>query len=316
MNGSGSECHAPEKLENDIRQLLGKLASRGAYLKLDVKTQPSARYCAVVTIRDRRCQPIFEMPLPLVEEARRRGLLQPGKNSDEWRLSARGARALRMARSAGDGVGVPEKPCGAKKKTKIKIKSKEKTRVKPDPDARPANKTPKNEAEARINEAESPLGWLRRRKGKDGSPWLSDAQFDAGEKLRADFWLGQMTPQVTSDWSCIPSGCSKRRSGPGAGAERNMRVMAARERVRTALDAVGPELAGVLVDVCCHLKGLEMAEHNAGWPQRSGKVVLLLALSALARHYGFVDHLLGHAGRAGKTSHWGTVDYRPLFDDD
>ena len=51
----------------------------------------------------------------------------------------------------------------------------------------------------------SPLAWLARRKDKDGRPMLSDAEFDAGEKLRADFWFAQMTPRVTANWSMLLS---------------------------------------------------------------------------------------------------------------
>ncbi len=91
-------------------------------------------------------------------------------------------------------------------------------------------------------------------------------------------------------------------------------VAGARERVRRALTAVGPELAGVLIDVCCHLKGLEEAERAAGWPQRSGKVVLQLALTRLARHYGIDPAVARSEARAPSVRHWGSDDYRPLFE--
>jgi uncharacterized protein DUF6456 len=91
-------------------------------------------------------------------------------------------------------------------------------------------------------------------------------------------------------------------------------IASARERVRRALATVGPELAGVLIDVCCHLKGLEEAEREAGWPQRAGKVVLGLALTRLARHYGIGPMAAAATQRRAPVRHWGADDYRPLFE--
>jgi hypothetical protein len=75
---------------------------------------------------------------------------------------------------------------------------------------------------------------------------------------------------------------------------------------------VGPELAGILVEVCCHDVGLETAGRTQGWPQRAAKVVLQLALTRLARHYG----LLAPQPRPGdhRLRHWGSEDYRPDLD--
>lgn len=165
-----------------------------------------------------------------------------------------------------------------------------------------------------VNEAESPLAWLRRRKDRSGAPMIGDVQFEAGERLRADFWFAQLTPRVTTNWSGLASGGSRRRPGPDWGAELSDRVVAARERVGRALSAVGPELAGVLIDVCCHLKGLEAAEKEAGWPQRSGKVVLELALTRLARHYGLDRQHEGVGSGPARIRQWGAEGYRPSID--
>ena len=136
-----------------------------------------------------------------------------------------------------------------------------------------------------INDAESPLGWLRRRKGADGKPLIGEAQFEAGERLRADFTLGQMNPRVTADWSGTPAG-GGRRSAARDPAEIADHALTARERVARALDAAGPGLSGILFRVCCHLEGLEAAERGFGWPKRSGKLVLQIALDRLVQHYG------------------------------
>jgi hypothetical protein len=183
------------------------------------------------------------------------------------------------------------------------------------PADRPKRRASREQAAATLNDAESPIAWLRRRKDRDGGPMLSQVQFDAGERLRADFWFAQMTPRTTMNWSALAPMQRRRRSGAPLRADANMQdnAIAAAERVRRALAAVGPELAGVLVDVCCHLKGLEVAERAAGWPQRSGKIVLQLALSALARHYGLAPSA-ANGTRAPAVKHWGSSDYRPHFE--
>jgi len=162
-----------------------------------------------------------------------------------------------------------------------------------------------------VNADESPLAWLRRRKGSDGRPLIDAAEFTAGERLRADYTRGQLMPRVTANW--MAEVAQARRDGSGGMTELTEAAIAARRRVERALAAVGPAFAGVLVDFCCFLKGAETIERERNWPQRSAKLVLRLALSALARHYGLNATARGRNRAAGLT-HWGADDYRPIID--
>jgi Domain of unknown function (DUF6456) len=196
-----------------------------------------------------------------------RGWVVPNETSEDWRISNAGRIALKRAISR---AGAPEAgEMGASREGGIQVRR---------------HTSPSVPGQ---NGCESPLQWLSRRRDRQGRPLISEAQFDAGERLRADFTYGSMMPSVTSRWTPVAAGTS-----PGTRADRELELqdgqLRARERFRSALAAVGPEFSSILVDVCCHLKGLEEIERHSGWPQRSAKIVLLLALSALARHYGFV----------------------------
>lgn len=136
---------------------------------------------------------------------------------------------------------------------------------------------------------ESPLAWLAARADKAGRPLIDRAQFLAGERLRLDFTRAGLMPRVTADWSAVPG------SGSGGRLAFADQVIAAKARFNRALAAVGPELSGVLTDVCCFLKGLEEVERDHRWPARTGKVVLGLALDRLAGHYGFRKEATGRA---------------------
>ena len=167
------------------------------------------------------------------------------------------------------------------------------------------------DADVLVNLDESPVGALARRVDKDGKPWLSSDLVTAAERLRRDFELGRLQPRVTANWSASVN--SGHRTGEMGGiVDLTDMALAARIRVDRALDAVGAELAGLLVDVCCFLKGLETVESERRWPARSAKLVLRIALQSLARHYGLAPAATGKPG-SGQVRHWGAENYRPAI---
>jgi Domain of unknown function (DUF6456) len=123
-------------------------------------------------------------------------------------------------------------------------------------------------------------------------------QLQSGERLRTDFTRAQLMPRTTN-WSNPMA--SARRGGGDRAITMTETIVAARQRLRQAMDAVGPEFSGLLIDVCCFLKGLEDIERDRAWPARSGKVVLQFALDRLARHCGHASQTRGPAGAQVRT---------------
>lgn len=157
-----------------------------------------------------------------------------------------------------------------------------------------SNPGPSAQNRTRYNTAESPLVALARRKDKDGANFLDDMLVQAGERLREDFELAQMGPNITQNWDNFLAGGVY--SGPGPDLSSSGGTSAARERLSNALKELGPGLSDVALRCCCFLEGLESAEKRLGWSARSGKIVLRIALQRLRQHYeqqSGLDRLIG-----------------------
>lgn len=128
-----------------------------------------------------------------------------------------------------------------------------------------------------VNLAESPLSWLRAR------GYVDARQYEAGERLRADYETASLGPRVTMRWDAARE--AGRRGAPEA-IDPTLAQIAAKRRFDAAVGAAGPGLADVLWRVVCAGEGLPAAEKALGWPARAGKLVLGLALDRVADHYG------------------------------
>lgn len=128
-----------------------------------------------------------------------------------------------------------------------------------------------------VNAAESPLGWLFAR------GLVSRVQFDAGERLRADWERAQLAPHVTMAWDSAP--VARGRGGAGNGADLTASQIDAKRRFTAAVDSAGPGLADILWRIVCAGEGMREAETALGWPARAGKLVLTLALDRVAAFY-------------------------------
>jgi hypothetical protein len=85
---------------------------------------------------------------------------------------------------------------------------------------------------------------------------------------------------ITMRWEARVDGGSG-----GDAADAGLARIAAKRRFDAAIDAVGGGLGDILWRVVCAGEALPVAEKALGWPTRSGRLVLTLALDRLADHY-------------------------------
>ncbi len=132
-----------------------------------------------------------------------------------------------------------------------------------------------------VNVAESPLGWLMAR------GLITERQFTAGEQLRTDYERAAMGPSVTMNWDV--SAMTGASGGGGRAApdapDRTTHQLSAKQHFDAAIAAAGPGLSDILWRTVCACDPLPVSEKAMGWPARSGRLVLTLALDRLADHY-------------------------------
>lgn len=264
------------------------LARKGSYAQHDASDDTFAVFCA----RNDFASPLARFAGDLVQQGMADGLLRRDPRSTKVLLSEEGRRAVTKAVRAAKSPTAPGRVASPPSR---------------DFDAQ----APKARARQSLR-IEGPLAWLRRRKDRDGNPLITQSQYEAGTRLAADYARARMLPRVTANWSASAPASRSSRSGPAV-IDISDAAIAARDRLYRAMDAVGPEISPLLLDICCHEIGLEQAEKARGWPQRSGKVVLDMGLTALARHYGIIVSDTRH-GRPAPIRAWREAEYAPNLD--
>lgn len=267
---SGRLCEA--ELKREARRILRKLCADESWLAPEDGAASSANETYVLVLRGRKSRSAAPIPKALVREFANRDWLRADIHGPQtFALSDAGEGWLRReAVQHGDAFAAQHRVMT--------------TRPLEGEGDRGAARM------VAVNEGESPLGWLRHRK------LIGKAQFEAGERLRRDFTLAQLTPRMGVDYSAPIVMGSRGAKSISALPET---VLAAKQRFAHAMRAVGAGLSDLLFDVCCHLNGLEEVERAQGWPRRAGKVVLQIALDRLAMHYGIAMRSPSHAKTRG-----------------
>jgi hypothetical protein len=129
----------------------------------------------------------------------------------------------------------------------------------------------------RRNLGESPVSWLAAR------GHITPRQAAAGALLRRDYEQAGLGARITMRWDPLPP--SRVARGPVDPAGAATGHVSARQRFDGAMAAVGPGLDAICWRLICAGEPMAEAEKGLGWPKRSGRLVLTLALDRIAAYY-------------------------------
>ena len=155
-----------------------------------------------------------------------------------------------------------------------------------------------------FNQNENVILKLNKKYDKKGNPIISLEQMNAAIKLQKDYEKAQLRQKITLNWESFKNKTQKNKKYTQyTQSETGSR---ARKRLQNALNYVGPELTPILIKICCMEHGLTQTETNLQIPKSSARIILQIALTRLARYYGFEQ-------KTDKIpiNHWGAQDYKP-----
>jgi hypothetical protein len=137
-----------------------------------------------------------------------------------------------------------------------------------------------------VNLAESPLSRLV----VGERAFLEPHHLEAAERVRALVERAQLQPRMTMSYSGASTGGKRQHNGAADISDFAVDARRALDQIHRELPA---DCAGVVMDVCGWLKGLQEVERDRGWPRRSAKLVLRIGLEQLAQHFGFGPYAVG-----------------------
>lgn len=156
------------------------------------------------------------------------------------------------------------------------------------------------------NALESPLARLAAR-GTDKHS-LADHQLEAGLRFTRLFERAALRQRVTMSYD--PQRVAE--TGKSAPLDKTLNGMNidARRDIERIYAALPSDCVSVIVDVCGFEKGLQQIEQERGWPRRSARLVLKIALDQLAMHFGLMP--IANGPDAGHVGGWRDAGARPM----
>lgn len=130
------------------------------------------------------------------------------------------------------------------------------------------------------------------------APFLAPHHREAARRLALLFERARMRQRVTMSYDPARVGGGSDRPKQGDLADS---AIAARRMLDGLARRMPHDCWGMLNDICGFDKGLQQVELDRGWPRRSAKLVLRIALDQLAAIMGLTETAEGRAGGAQRS---------------